>query len=233
MEFNFSFKEKNYNGDVKVTDFEGAIFDLDGTLLDSMDVWEKIDIEFLSKRGLEVPDDYINNICAFSFKEAAKYTINLFNLDESEEDIINEWNEMAIHEYSNNVKLRPYAKEYLFYLKECGIKLAVATGLPKNLYEPALKNNCVFELFDVFCSTDDGGRGKGYPDVYLRALEKLNMSAEKCISFEDVLQGIINAKEVGLAVYAMYDKYSLKYKEKIIKIADGYLEDFKNAPIPY
>ncbi len=110
--------------------FEAVIFAPDGTLLDSMDVWEQIDICFLQKRGLPVPADYVAEICARSFEEAAQYTIDLFGLSEKLEDIIREWNEMAVYEYAHHVKLSPYAREYFIELKKRGMKLAVATGLP-------------------------------------------------------------------------------------------------------
>ena len=76
--------------------FQAAIFDLDGTLLNSMDIWEKIDIEFLAKRGFTAPPNYVTEICARSFEEAAEYTIELFGLTDSVEDIIKEWNCMAL-----------------------------------------------------------------------------------------------------------------------------------------
>ena len=84
-------------------DFKGAIFDLDGTIIDSMNVWEKIDIEFFEKRNIDMPNDYMEKVNIMSFEEAAKYTIERFNLKESKEDLIKEWNEMAIYEYSNNI----------------------------------------------------------------------------------------------------------------------------------
>lgn len=115
-------------------DFNAAIFDLDGTILDSMDVWEHIDIQFLKKRNLPVPENYVTEICARSFEEAAQYTIDLFGLQETVEGIIEEWNNMAVEEYSNHVGLLPHALDYLLRLKEHGIKLAVATGLPEKLY---------------------------------------------------------------------------------------------------
>ena len=114
----------------------GILFDLDGTILDSMDVWEHIDIQFLKKRTLPVPANYVTEICARSFEEAAQYTIDLFGLQETVEGIIEEWNNMAVEEYSNHVGLLPYALDYLLALKEHGIKLAVATGLPEKLYIP-------------------------------------------------------------------------------------------------
>lgn len=97
-------------------DFEAAIFVLDGTLLDSMDVWEHIDIQFLQKRNIPVPDGYVTEICARSFEEATQYTIDLFGLSESVDSIIDEWNDMALCEYARHVKLLPYALSYLTQL---------------------------------------------------------------------------------------------------------------------
>ena len=107
-------------------DFDAAIFDLDGTLLNSMDVWEQIDIRFLRKRNLPVPENYVTEICARSFIEAAQYTIDLFGLSEKTEEIIQEWNEMALYEYSHNVKLLPHTLDYLLRLKERHMKTVQA-----------------------------------------------------------------------------------------------------------
>ena len=212
--------------------FKAAIFDLDGTLIDSMGVWEKIDIEFLSKRGLPVPETYINEICARTFQEAAEYTIDLFHLEERAEDLIREWNDMAIYEYSHNVGLKPYAREYLALLKSCGIKIGTATSLPNVLSEPVLRNNGVYDCFDVQCSSEEVNRGKEFPDVFILASKKLKVPPEQCIVFEDLLPGIISAKKAGMRAYCLYDEYSKEQRTEIQKIADGYLYDFKNAPIP-
>ena len=93
--------------------FEAAIFDLDGTLLNSMDIWEHIDISFLKKRNLPVPGNYVTEICARNFEEAAQYTIDLFGLSEDIENIVKEWNDMAVYEYAHNVRLLPHALDYL------------------------------------------------------------------------------------------------------------------------
>ena len=87
--------------------FKGAVFDLDGTLLDSMEVWKNIDIEFLSKRGLEVPKGYSDEILAMSFRETAEYTIARFGLQEQPDDVMHEWNQMAIEAYGHHVQLKP------------------------------------------------------------------------------------------------------------------------------
>ena len=109
------------------------IFDLDGTLLDSMHIWEQIDIDFLIGRGLSVPPDYLESVSALSFPEAAAYTIERFNLPDSPENLLTEWNNMAIYAYGHTIPMKPYAKDYLDTLKKSKIKLGIATSLPEKL----------------------------------------------------------------------------------------------------
>ena len=210
---------------------KAVIFDLDGTILKSMEVWEVIDEKFLAKRGFSVPEGYVAEICARSFREAAEYTINLFNLTESADEIMAEWHEMAIYEYENNIKLVPTAYDYLTKLKDKKIKLAVATGLSEALYKPCLINNGIYDFFDVLCSTDHVERGKEHPDVYLLAAEKLGAEPKDCVVFEDVLPAVKSAKKAGMTVYALYDEASKNNRAEIEKISDGYLFDFENAPL--
>lgn len=213
-------------------DFQAAIFDLDGTLLDSMAVWEEIDVEFLAKRGLAVPADYYNEICARSFQAAAEYTIKLFGLKEEPAAIINEWNALALDKYSHTVRLKQYAGEYLSQLKACGTKLAIATSLPPVLYIPALRNNRILDFFDVLCSTEDVTRGKEFPDLFLYAADKMNVAPENCIVFEDIFPAVCSAQQAGMKVYGVYDKSSASDWERIFKKADGVLYDFQFAPLP-
>ena len=86
--------------------YKGAIFDLDGTLLDSMRVWDDIDVAFLKKRGLEVPPDYQEAITPLGFLEAARYTIRRFGFPETPEELIQEWHQMAVDAYTYEVELK-------------------------------------------------------------------------------------------------------------------------------
>lgn len=184
-------------------EFAGALFDLDGTLIDSADVWARIDAEFLRRRGLAVPDDYMCAVSSKKFSEAAVYTIARFGLDETAEALAAEWLEMARREYGSGVFLRPHAGEYLRWLKARGVKLGTVTGLPHSLAEAALKNNGVYALFDAFTSADETPRGKEHPAVYLLATRRLGVTPADCAVFEDVPACLESARAAGMKVFAV------------------------------
>lgn len=153
---------------------KAAIFDLDGTLLDSMGVWDQVDIDFLAKRGIEVPADYMGKVAAMQFRQIAEYTIARFGLPDTPEALMQEWDDMARVAYSTVVEAKPHAVEYLSYLKRSGAKLAVATSLPPALREPAMKHVGIFDYFDQIVSVDDANNvGKDRPDVFLLAAGRL------------------------------------------------------------
>ena len=206
---------------------KGAIFDLDGTLIDSMKVWEKIDRDFLKKRNIDIPLDYIERITSMSFDDVAKYTIERFSLNEKKEDLIKEWNEMAIYEYGNNIELKPNAKKYLYKLKSKNIKIGLATTSPRELYEPVLKNNGIYDLFDTCVSIEDVKRDKNYPDIYILTAKKLGVSLEECIGFEDILVGARTMKKAGIKVIGVYDESSSHEAYKIKKICDKFIYDYR------
>ena len=205
------------------------IFDLDGTLLDSTDIWKNIDVEFLKKRGIEIPRDYIDTVLSMSFPEAADYTIKRFALPDSAPGLMRKWNDMAVYAYGNTVRMKPNAKEYLLALRERGAKLAVATSLPAGLYGPALRNHGIYDWFDALCSTDEVGCGKTRPDVFLLAANKLGVPPCGCVVFEDILAAVKSAKSIGMTVYGVYDKASQSDWEQIKETADGVILDFRNA----
>ena len=212
--------------------FDAAVFDLDGTLLRSMDVWEAIDHRLLQRRGLTPPADYVAEICARSFEEAARYTIERFGLRENAGSLVREWNEMALHEYAHHVELQPYAREYLVQLAQAGVRLAVATGLPERLYKPCLVRNGVWEWFDVVCSTDEVAHGKESPDVFALVCRKLGLAPGQCLVFDDTLPAIRSAKRLGMLACGVYDKYSAHHRAEIQQLADCYVTDFRTAPLP-
>ena len=152
--------------------FQCAIFDLDGTLINSTGVWEQVDVEFLGKRGIEVPPDFVKAIKTHNFVTGSEYVAKRFGLSESPEKIAAEWFEMAADAYANDIILKDGAREFLLKLKQMGYSLAVATASDRALYEPCLKRNGIYDLFDSFTQSDEVKRGKGFPDVYELAADK-------------------------------------------------------------
>lgn len=208
---------------------KGAIFDLDGTLIDSMWVWEKIDHDFLNKRKIDFPDDLRQNIEHLSFTEVAKYFKSRFNLHENIDDIMQEWNDMAYSEYSTNVTLKPHAKEFISFLKSINIKTAIATSNSKSLMNAALKSNGILNMFDAVTTLDEAGKVKNTPEIYLLSARKLNVQPSECIVFEDILPAVKGAKAAGMKVIGVHDSYSEFQKEDIILVADKYISDFQEC----
>ncbi len=204
--------------------FKGAIFDLDGTILDSSSVWMKVDKDFFSEHNMSVPSDYLENISAMNIYDIAKYTINTYHLNYSINELVDKWNEMARREYEENVVIKPYVKEYLLKLKSEGVKLGIATALDTFLYEPCLKRNGIFDLFDDHRSLSNMKNGKDSPDIYLFVSDKLNVKPEECMVFEDIVKGCRSAKSANFYVVGVNDRDN----ENIQEYCDKYIYSFKD-----
>lgn len=213
-----------FGGNMK--EFKAAIFDLDGTLIDSMYVWSKVDQDFLTERGIEVTEEYTEAVKGMFFETAARYTIQKYGLKESTEQIISIWLNMARYEYEHNVKLKPFVREYIGLLREKGIKTGLATSSNPYLLEPVLSSNNADKLFDAVCYTSQAGRNKSFPDIYLMTAERLGVSPESCIVFEDIPEGITGAGLAGMYTVAVYDKASENYADRLKKTADRYIYSF-------
>lgn len=204
---------------------KGAIFDLDGTLFDSLWVWEEIDKRFLFKRGYDVPPDYSQAISALGFRASAEYTIRRFGLDEKPESLMAEWMDMARNFYAHEIKLKHGAEEFLRRLVGSGIKAGVATSSSADLYIPALKNNGIYGLFSAIMDTTDI-RGKDFPDVYLAVAQKLKFNPSECVVFEDLPAALKSAKSGGFKTIAVFDKHSQHIGADK---ADFFVKDFYEA----
>ncbi|MDE5897365.1 MAG: HAD family phosphatase, partial [Clostridia bacterium] len=167
--------------------FQAAIFDLDGTLLDSLGVWTEVDRKFLFKRGIPVPPDYQHVVKTMNFPEAAEYTVARFALTESPAAIMSEWMQMTREIYATEVTAKPYAREYLQALSAKGVKLAVATSSTPELFLPALERNGIQHFFSAFVTTEEAGKGKRFPDVYLKAARRLNTEPHSFAVFSEVI----------------------------------------------
>lgn len=205
---------------------KAAVFDLDGTLIRSRKVWNKVDILFFEKRGKELPGDYGAVVSTLDFPSAAKYTKELLDLPDSIEEIQQEWHDMALHEYTHVIGEVDGAVGFLRYLHGRGVRIGLATANKAELYEPVLKRLGVFELFGAFAMTIEVEHGKGFPDVYELACERLGARAEVTIVFEDLIEGIRGAKMGGFMTAACLDELTPEEREAMTKEADIAFTDY-------
>lgn len=207
--------------------FKAVIFDLDGTLIDSMRIWTQIDEEYLGSFGHTVPDNLQEEITHLTLTETAIYFKEKFNIEDKIEDIISTWNSMALHHYSNNIKLKDNVIPFLNKLKDNHIKIALATSNSIPLLEATLKNNSIYHYFDAISTTEEVKKSKDNPEIYLLSANKLNIAPEDCLVFEDIVQAVKGAKLAGMTVYAVHDKSSEHQKDELISLSDRYITNFK------
>ncbi len=206
---------------------KAVIFDLDGTLIDSMWMWRDIDIDFLGRYGIEYPENLQSEIEGMSFSETAVYFKSHFQLNESLEDIKNEWNQMAWDKYTKEVPLKEGALELLQYLKKNNIKAGIATSNSRELVDLTIRNLNVREYFKSIRTSCEVEKGKPAPDIYHLVAKDLEVAADNCLVFEDVIQGIMAGKNAGMKVCAVYDLFSEEDTAKKQELADYYIESFK------
>ena len=208
-------------------DKEAVIFDLDGTVVDSMWVWPAVDVEFLGQHGLELPDDLQQELDGKSFYESAVHIKKRFGLEETEEELMDIWNKMAMDRYVNEVKVKESVKEFLQVLKANGIKTGIASSNSAVLVEATLRANGVYEYFDSVHTANEVAKGKPSPDIYLLGAEDLQVKPENCLVFEDIVMGILAGKNAGMQTCAVYDDYSAYDDANKKKTADYYIHSYK------
>ena len=206
--------------------YKAVIFDLDGTLVDSMWIWKEIDIKFLEDRGHTLPNDLQKHIEGMSFTETASYFKERFNLSEDLDTIKNIWIDMAKSFYAEKIELKRGIKELLFTLKSKNIKMGIGTSNSRKLALSVLETTNILEYFEVIVTSCDVKKGKPEPDVFLEAAKLLKVDPKDCLVFEDTHAGVLAGKAAGMAVVAIYDATSKEFIEEIKNSADHYLMCF-------
>ena len=209
-----------------LSNIDAVIFDLDGTLIDSMWVWEQIDKDYLAGFGHSLPDDLQEILEGMSFNETAAYFRERFGITEEINVIKDTWNKMAWDYYETKVPLKTGAFEFLELLKKRGIKVGIATSNSPELVRMVLTRLKVIDFFDAIHTSCEVEHGKPFPDIYLYVAKKLNVKPERCLVFEDILPGIQAGKAAGMTVCAVYDEQSHKELSVKIKEADMYFRGF-------
>lgn len=205
---------------------KAVIFDLDGTVVDSMWMWEAIDIEYLGRFGILLPPDLQRKISGMSFSETAVYFKETFKIPDSLEKIKADWNAMAIDKYRYEVPLKPGVLEFLKRLKKNGIKTGIATSNSKELAVTVLDALGLMPYFDEVHMSCEVKTGKPAPDIYLLVAEYLKEAPKHCLVFEDITAGILAGKAAGMKVCAVEDAFSADCREEKMRLADYYITHY-------
>ena len=191
---------------------KALIFDLDGTLVDSMWMWKAIDIEFLGRYGYDCPDDLQRMIEGMSFTETAAYFIRRFRLPLSMDEIKAAWTEMSIDKYRNEVPVKPGAIRLLEYARDHGILCGIATSNGSDMVEAVLTSRNIkpyFQVVTTACAADLGADPK------------------ECLVFEDVPAGALAGKRAGMTVCGVADQAAEHLRGEMAELADYFIEDFR------
>jgi HAD superfamily hydrolase (TIGR01509 family) len=203
---------------------QAVIFDLDGTLVDSMWMWERIDIDYLKRHKIECPMDLQGKVEGMSFSEVAIYFKDRFSLIDSVEQIKRDWNDMAYNNYLHEVPLKSGRLELLAYLREKGLKLGIATSNSLDLVNAVVDSLGIRFYFDEIHTACEVEKGKPSPDIYLFVAKCLGVAPKHCLVFEDLPPGIIAGKSAGMKTCAVPDEYSAHLEKEKSELADYYYE---------
>lgn len=208
-------------------DIDAIIFDIDGTLIDSMWIWTDIDDLFLAKYNLKEPDNFHKGMEGKSYSETAQYFLDVFpELTHTRQELEEEWHQMAFDIYTKEMQLKKGAYAFIVDMYQAGKKLGIATSNSRDLAEGTLMNNKVYEYIGSMWTSDEAKAGKPAPDVYLRVAESLGVDPARCLVFEDVPNGILAGKNAGMKVCAVEDAFSKPQEALKRELADYYIQDY-------
>ncbi|MDO5015081.1 MAG: HAD family phosphatase [Clostridia bacterium] len=208
-----------------MTNKQGIIFDMDGTLLDSMHVWINLADDMLKKLGITPKEQIYDIASVMSLKEAAEYFIDLYNIPKSVDEVLDMIHKHIEDFYFNKVQTKENAKEVLTYFSEKGVPMSVATLTNKHYTVGALKHCEIFDFFHPILTCGEIGHYKTEPNIFYECAKIMKTEPENTFVIEDSLYAIKTAKKYGFITVGIADKNAEKDREKIKKEADFFIEN--------
>lgn len=201
----------------------GAIFDMDGTLTESMHLWIEIGRRYLEGLGYKVSPEQNHEMTRMLLEPMALYMQDEFGLAKSQEQIIAEINKIVEPGYFEDVAVKPTVVESLEAMQERGIRMCVATATDRHLTEACLKRNGIDRFFSAIFTCGEEHCNKRTSQIYDKARAHLGTSPEETCIFEDTYVSILGAKQSGCRVVALEDRWSVKKRDLIKETADVYV----------
>lgn len=205
---------------------KAAIFDMDGTLIDSMGEWRKLNISFLTGHGITPTADEEAELYAMSGVMAAAYVRDHFGVDTDYSQLLERSTRMMEPVYRTGVPFKPGAAQYVKRLHDRGVKCVVATATPANLALLALNRLGLVSDLDYIFSTDMVGGGKSDPAFYDRLCAMIGEKKEDCVMFEDALYAMRGARAAGLGVIGVTDGTNRHDREAIVALCDRVIDSY-------
>lgn len=199
---------------------KGIIFDMDGTLLDSLPMWSNLDVEYMGRYGIVPDENFHHNVATMTLIEASQYIKEVFDIPKSSEEICKDFQAMVYEEYKNHLKLKTLAYELVKTVRARGYKIIIATANECELSEPVLERTGLGKYVDGLVSCTMVGASKEKPDVYLKACEMMDIKVEECVVFEDSLRAMQTAKSAGFTTIGVYDAVVDPYWNEICLLTD-------------
>lgn len=203
---------------------KGAIFDLDGTLTDSMYIWQKAPVELVRRYGGHPPADLAQDLKEMGRREAAEYLRARFSLPATPEELMDTLNDLVTEEYRSRVPMKPGADRLLARLDELGIACCIATASEAFQAQAAMERLGLWKHFRFAVSCVQYG-GKTRPDIYLEAARQLGITPAETVVFEDALHAAKTAREAGFRVCGIWDSSAEEDQAALRTLADWYVRD--------
>ena len=202
------------------------IFDLDGTLIDSNGVWVEVDKTFLERRGAPYTREYYEGVAHTILSNCAIFTKEYLHLEESCEEIIAEWMELAADKYGTQVPLKPHVKEYLDKCRDAGHRMAVFTACVPEHCRAAMARHGLGPYFERVIYAQELGVDKKSPAIFRKVAESLGVRPRECVLFDDSLSACKAAKAAGMTVVGVHDGWFSDTSVDMREVCDQYIRDF-------